>query len=82
MISSCFKNEDIVDIFQTNGMQIFSKATHERTHVGKSEDLRILAAHAVNRCTADQIETGSHCAQFRLSSFTQFAGKTCAQKPE
>ena len=25
------KNEDIVDIFQTNGMQIFPKATHERT---------------------------------------------------
>ena len=41
------KNEDIVDIFQTNGMQIFPKFTHERTHVGKSEDLRILAAHAV-----------------------------------
>ena len=76
------KNEDIVDIFQTNGMQIFPKATHERTYVGKNEDLCILAAHAVKRCTADQIETGSHCTQFRLSSFTQFAGKICAEKPE
>ena len=64
IISSCFKNEDIVNIFQTNGMQIFPKATHKRRHEGKSEDLRILAAYAVKRCTADQIETGSHCTQF------------------
>ena len=55
---------------------------HERTHVGKSEDLRILAAHAVKRCTAYQIETGSHCTQFRLLSFTQFTRKIYAEKPE
>ena len=61
---------------------MFPKAMHERTHVGKSEDLHILAAHAVKRCTAYQIETGSHCTQFRLLSFTQFTGKICAEKPE
>ena len=76
------KNKDTVDIFQTNGMQIFLKAAHERMHMGKSEDLHILAVHAVKRCTTDQIETGSHCTQFQLSSFTQFAGKIWAEIPE
>ena len=50
--------------------------------MGKSEDLHILAAHTVKQCTADQIETGSRCTQFQPLSFTQFAGKICAEKPE